>query len=180
VSAAALAAEGVVKRYGGALALGGVSLTVRPGELFGLLGPNGAGKSTLVKIACGLVRASEGRVAICGEPAGSRAANARLGYLAELFRFPEWLRAREVLELHQELAGSGGGAAEAERLLALVGLADAAERRVAELSKGSAIRACCCSTSRRARSTPPAATSCASCSRGCASAASRSSSPRTC
>jgi ABC-2 type transport system ATP-binding protein len=136
VSAAALAAEGVVKRYGGALALGGVSLTVRPGELFGLLGPNGAGKSTLVKIACGLVRASEGRVAICGEPAGSRAANARLGYLAELFRFPEWLRAREVLELHQELAGSGGAAAEAERLLALVGLADAAERRVAELSKG--------------------------------------------
>ncbi|MBA3262905.1 MAG: ATP-binding cassette domain-containing protein [Thermoleophilaceae bacterium] len=46
------------KRYGGTVALAGVDLAVRPGELVGLLGPNGAGKSTLVKIACGLVSAS--------------------------------------------------------------------------------------------------------------------------
>ncbi|HVD55739.1 MAG TPA: ATP-binding cassette domain-containing protein, partial [Thermoleophilaceae bacterium] len=45
------------KRYGTTVALGGVDLSVEPGELVGLLGPNGAGKSTLVKIACGLVRA---------------------------------------------------------------------------------------------------------------------------
>src|ERR1044072_2861872 len=57
------------------VALDGVSLEVRPGELFGLLGPNGAGKTTLVKIACGLVRPTGGAVAICGSPAGSAAAH---------------------------------------------------------------------------------------------------------
>ena len=58
------------------------------GELVGLLGPNGAGKSTLVKIACGLIRPSRGQAEICGAPAGSGAARAAMGYLAELFRFP--------------------------------------------------------------------------------------------
>ena len=49
---------------------------------------------------------------IAGAPAGSRDARAALGYLAELFRFPGWYTADEVLELHQRLAGSRGGAAE--------------------------------------------------------------------
>ena len=82
------------------------------GELVGLLGPNGAGKSTLVKVAVGLVRPSAGEARISGAPAGSRAARRSLGYLAEMFRFPGWYTADEVLELHQRLAGSRGGAAE--------------------------------------------------------------------
>src|SRR5919106_5529896 len=61
------------KRYGQTLALAGVDLAVQPGELVGLLGPNGAGKSTLVKIACGLVRPSDGEGRVTGEPAGSAA-----------------------------------------------------------------------------------------------------------
>jgi ABC-2 type transport system ATP-binding protein len=124
------------KRYGATLALGGVDLEVQPGELVGLLGPNGAGKSTLVKIGCGLVRATDGTAHVGGEPAGSAAARATLGYLAELFRFPGWLRADELLRLHQRLAGSRGGAAEREELLELVGLADAAPIRVEAMSKG--------------------------------------------
>jgi ABC-2 type transport system ATP-binding protein len=124
------------KRYGATVALAGVDLEVQPGELFGLLGPNGAGKSTLVKIACGLVRPSHGTARVTGEPAGSATARATLGYLAELFRFPGWLRAHELLGLHQRLAGSDGGAGEREELLALVGLADAAGVRVEAMSKG--------------------------------------------
>jgi ABC-2 type transport system ATP-binding protein len=124
------------KRYGSTIALGGVDLEVQPGELVGLLGPNGAGKSTLVKIACGLVRPTGGAARVMGEPAGSAAARAALGYLAELFRFPGWLRADELLELHQRLAGSGGGRAEREELLELVGLADATGVRVEAMSKG--------------------------------------------
>jgi ABC-2 type transport system ATP-binding protein len=117
-------------------ALRGVDLDVGEGELFGLLGPNGAGKSTLVKIAVGLVRQTKGNAEVAGSRAGSRDARASLGYLAELFRFPGWYSADEVLELHQRLAGSRGGAAERGRLLELVALSDAADRRVDGMSKG--------------------------------------------
>src|SRR5947208_12798081 len=134
--AAALAVKGLAKRYGSVEALKGVDLEVGEGELFGLLGPNGAGKSTLVKIAVGLVRASGGTAEVAGARAGSRAARASLGYLAELFRFPGWYTADEVLELHQRLAGSRGGAAERKRLLVLVALDEAAKRRVDGISKG--------------------------------------------
>jgi ABC-2 type transport system ATP-binding protein len=132
----ALAVRGLRKRYGSVVALKGVDLEVGEGELVGLLGPNGAGKSTLVKIAVGLVRASGGEAEVAGARAGSRTARASLGYLAELFRFPGWYTADEVLELHQRLAGSRGGEAERRRLLELVALDDAAKRRVDGMSKG--------------------------------------------
>jgi ABC-2 type transport system ATP-binding protein len=134
--AAALAVSDLTKRYGATDALRGVSLSVGEGELVGLLGPNGAGKSTLVKIACGLVRPTSGTAEVCGAPAGSAAARGALGYLAELFRFPGWASADELLLLHQRLAGSDGGAAERAELLELVGLAEARERRIETMSKG--------------------------------------------
>ena len=132
----ALEIRGLEKRYGAVRALGGVDVVVREGELVGLLGPNGSGKSTLVKIACGLVRPTAGTATVCGAPAGSAAARRSLGYLAELFRFPDWYTADELLELHQRLAGSPGGKAERAELLELVGLADARSRRVGAMSKG--------------------------------------------
>jgi ABC-2 type transport system ATP-binding protein len=132
----ALEVSALAKRYGATHALRGVDLTVGEGELVGLLGPNGAGKSTLVKSACGLVRPSSGTVRVCGAAAGSPPARRALGYLAELFRFPGWTSADELLSLHQRLAGSTGGAAERAELLELVGLADAAQRRVETMSKG--------------------------------------------
>ncbi|HVA31643.1 MAG TPA: ABC transporter ATP-binding protein [Gaiellaceae bacterium] len=136
----ALAVRGLEKRYGSVQALRGVDIEVGEGELFGLLGPNGAGKSTLVKIAVGLVRQSAGSAEVAGARAGSRAARGALGYLAELFRFPGWYTADEVLELHQRLAGSRGGEAERRRLLELVALSEAAGRRVDGMSKGMAQR----------------------------------------
>src|SRR3954447_11826556 len=132
----AFVAQGLEKRYGAKRALAGVDLEVREGEIVGLLGPNGAGKSTLTKIACGLVRQTAGEATVAGHRAGSREARAVVGYLAELFRFPGWSSADEVLELHQRLARSDGGAAERKRLLDLVGLADATRVRVEEMSKG--------------------------------------------
>src|SRR5919202_1619348 len=132
----ALAVRDLRKRYGAVEALKGVDLEVGEGELVGLLGPNGAGKSTLVKIACGLVRPSAGTAEVAGAPAGSLQAQRALGYLAELFRFPDWLSAEELLALHQRLAGAAGGACERAELLRLVGLADVSDRRVGAMSKG--------------------------------------------
>ena len=132
----AFAAQDLSKRYGRTVALDGVSLHVDAGELVGLLGPNGAGKSTLVKIGCGLVHPSAGSATVCGAPAGSAPARASLGYLAELFRFPGWMTADELLRMHQGLTRSDGGAGERGRLLELVGLADVAGRRIESMSKG--------------------------------------------
>jgi ABC-2 type transport system ATP-binding protein len=132
----AFVAEGLVKRYGHTVALDDVALEVAEGELVGLLGPNGAGKSTLVKIGCGLIRPDAGRAFVSAAPAGSRAARRALGYLAELFRFPGWLSADELLELHQQLTSSRGGARERAELLDLVGLSDVCRRRVDAMSKG--------------------------------------------
>jgi ABC-2 type transport system ATP-binding protein len=134
--APALAACDVAKRYGRTEALRGVSLEVGEGELVGLLGPNGAGKSTLTKVACGLVRPSAGRVEVVGHPAGSEPARAALGYLAELFRFPGWMTADELLSLHQRLSGSDRGPRERRELLDLVGLTAASGTRVEAMSKG--------------------------------------------
>jgi ABC-2 type transport system ATP-binding protein len=133
---AALAVRDLRKRYGATEALKGVDLEVGQGELVGLLGPNGAGKSTLVKIAAGLVRPTGGSAEVAGAPAGSSQANRALGYLAELFRFPDWLSADELLALHQRLAAGDGGARERGELLELVGLADVTDRRVGAMSKG--------------------------------------------
>jgi ABC-2 type transport system ATP-binding protein len=132
----ALKVTALSKTYGSATALAGVDLRVGEGELVGLLGPNGAGKSTLTKIACGLVRPTGGHVEVLGYACGSKAARSRTGYLAELFRFPGWATADEVLTLHQRLARSPGGVQERTRLLELVALSQAAGRRVEAMSKG--------------------------------------------
>src|SRR5206468_8985447 len=77
-----------------------------------------------------------GTADVAGARAGSRAARAALGYLAELFRFPGWYTADEVLALHQRLAGSSGGAGERARPPDLVALTDATNRRVDGMPKG--------------------------------------------
>jgi len=132
-SAAVIECQGIRKRYGSTAALAGVDLRVHAGSVFGFLGPNGAGKSTLVKILTGLVRPTAGSVRVVGGRPGTKAVQRRLGYLPEHFRFPYWLTGRELLGVH-------GGLADVEPndsyLLELVGLADAADRRIGEYSKG--------------------------------------------
>jgi len=63
-----LAARDIVKRFGSVVALSGVSLDVRPGEVHCLLGDNGAGKSTLIKILSGVHQPSEGELIVDGQP----------------------------------------------------------------------------------------------------------------
>jgi len=126
------------KHYRHTVALAGLSMTVRRGEVFGFLGPNGAGKTTAVKLLLGLVRPTGGEAMVLGAPAGDRETRRYIGYLPELFRFQSWLTAREVLVLHCRLLqlprlswrGAAGDA------LQTVGLAGREDDKVGTFSKG--------------------------------------------
>jgi len=128
----------LAKRYKETVALAGLSMTVPRGEVFGFLGPNGAGKTTAVKLLLGLARPSGGQGFVLGAPLGDLAARRRIGYLPELFRYQSWLRAREVLAAHCELAGlpRDRWPAQIAAVLDLVGLTDRAGDRVGAFSKG--------------------------------------------
>ena len=138
VSTPAIEFDGITKTYGRTTALDDLSLRVGRGELVGLLGPNGAGKTTAIKLVLGLVRPTRGTGRVLGAPIGDRAARARIGYLPELFRYQPWLRAREVLALHAELAGLAPGrrAAAADEALHRVGLTERGDDPVSGFSKG--------------------------------------------
>ena len=126
------------KRYGQIDALAGLTMTVGRGEVFGFLGPNGAGKTTTVKLLLGLARPTSGSGKVLGAPMGDLATRRKIGYLPELFRYQQWLRAREVLTLHGELIGiprARRGAA-ADEVLKIVGLADRSGDIVGKFSKG--------------------------------------------
>ncbi len=135
---AAIHLSGVSKRYGRTLAVDDVSLSVAHGEVFGFLGPNGAGKSTIVKMVLGLTYPTAGEIEVLGQPVGSLAARAEVGYLPETFRFHDWLTASELLHFHARLARVPANA-RTERvpaLLELVGLKDRVNDRISTFSKG--------------------------------------------
>jgi ABC-2 type transport system ATP-binding protein len=132
----AIVARALAKRYGRVAALTDLTLRVARGECLGFLGPNGAGKSTAVKILVGLVRATGGEAELLGQPAGDRRTRARIGYLPELFRYPDWLAAREVLAFHAKLMRLRDAARAIDLVLEEVGLRDRARDRVGTYSKG--------------------------------------------
>jgi ABC-2 type transport system ATP-binding protein len=113
-------------------------MTVPRGEVFGFLGPNGAGKTTAVKLLLGLIRPTSGEGWMLGAPLGDLEARRRAGYLPELFRYQNWLRAREVLALHCRLASlpRSSWREEIDSALHTVGLAERADERVSTYSKG--------------------------------------------
>ena len=128
----------LAKQYGRVRALDGLTMTVERGEVFGLLGPNGAGKTTVVKLLLGLARSSGGGGRVLGAPLGDLSTRRRIGYLPELFRYQPWMRAREVLALHCDLAHlpRADWPAAIDTAIELVGLADRADDLVGTFSKG--------------------------------------------
>lgn len=128
----------LAKRYSGATALAGLSMTVPRGEIFGFLGPNGAGKTTAVKLFVGLTRPTSGEAWLLGAPIGDRETRRQIGYLPELFRYQDWLSGWEVLHLHAQLAGlpSAERRQDIEEALDLVKLTDRSGERVGTYSKG--------------------------------------------
>jgi ABC-2 type transport system ATP-binding protein len=120
------------------VAVADLTLLVGRGEVFGFLGPNGAGKTTSVKMLLGLTNPTAGSATLLGHPLGDRQARAKIGFLPEHFRFHEWLKAAEFLDLHGRLYGMSraGRAAVIPDLLELVGLGHRAETKLSAFSKG--------------------------------------------
>jgi len=135
---AAIEIEHLKKAYGRFVALGGVALTVPRGAVFALLGPNGAGKSTLVKSLLTIVRPSECRGSLLGHPIGHRETLAKVGYLPEHARFPDYLTGRQIVLHAAGLARvpAKRSATRAAELLEIVGMKDWADKKNGTYSKG--------------------------------------------
>ncbi|MFB8182435.1 sugar ABC transporter ATP-binding protein [Streptomyces sp. NPDC055966] len=91
--------RGLVKRFGGTLALDGVDLDVRAGSVLALLGPNGAGKSTLIKVLAGVHQADAGRITVAGHPLGSHAASSGMSFIHQDLGLVEWMTIAENFAL---------------------------------------------------------------------------------
>lgn len=136
----AIEADGLRKRFGETVALGGLDLAVAAGSVCGLLGPNGAGKTTAVRVLATLTRADGGRAAVAGcdvarDPAGVRR---RIGLVGQHAAVDEALSGRQNLVLFGRLLHLGvpRARARANELLERFGLADAGHRAVGEYSGG--------------------------------------------
>ena len=115
-----------------------LELSVAPGQVYGLLGPNGSGKSTTIKMILGLIEPTAGRCRIFGVPSERVEARRDVGYLPESPYIYRHLTGRELVRFYARMCGLGG-ALLAQRVgesLEVVGVSEAADRRVGTYSKG--------------------------------------------
>lgn len=137
MSAPLIEIDGVHKRFGEIIAVAGVSLGIRRGEIVGVIGHNGAGKSTLFKMVLGLAAPDAGAIRVAGVPVGGadfRAVRRRVGYLPENAVFYDNLSGLETLEFFAGLKRADPAAC--RPLLEKVGLGAVARRRVHGYSRG--------------------------------------------
>jgi heme exporter protein A len=140
VSAAAVEARALAKRFGRVVALHPLDLTLAAGRVLAVLGPNGAGKSTLLRLLAGLARPSGGTLAVAGEATDRRARRARVGLVSHATCLYPALTARENLAFAARLYGVPEPGARADALLARFELGGVAGRRAGTFSRGTAQR----------------------------------------
>lgn len=125
-------------KAGAVYAVKGVSLSIPQGGVYGLIGPNGSGKSTIMKMLVGLLAPHEGCCKVFGLPATAAANRREIGFLPENPYFYKFLTGAETLRFYGRLCGLAGRKLRerVDELLELVGLQEAASRRLAGYSKG--------------------------------------------
>lgn len=132
--------EGLTRAFGDKIAVKGLDLSVRQGEVFGFLGPNGAGKTTTVRLLNGVLRASEGDARVLGLDVATQASEirAQTGVLTETLSLYEPLTARENLLFSGDLYGVSEDKlpGRANALLQEFGLGERADDRVGTYSRG--------------------------------------------
>jgi ABC-2 type transport system ATP-binding protein len=132
---AAIAADGLTKRYGGVTAVDDLSFSVRRGTVTGFLGPNGAGKTTTLRMVLGLARPTAGRSTILGRPFTELPDAARsVGANLEISGMHPGRSGRNHLRALAAFAGLP--ASRVDEVLELVEMRDAADRRAGGYSTG--------------------------------------------
>ena len=123
---------------GGVYAAKGVSLSIPEGGVYGLIGPNGSGKSTVMKLLVGLLAPDAGECRVFGQPATAASNRREIGFLPENPYFYKFLTGAETVRFYGRLCGLRGAALQqrTRELLELVGLTEAADRRLRGYSKG--------------------------------------------
>src|SRR5881227_2689649 len=135
-----ISARGLGKKYGQVVAVDGLELQVKRGEVFGFLGPNGAGKTTTIKMLMGMLAPSSGKAEIGGMDCfADRVAVKRVvGYLPDVPVFYDYLRGREILRFIGQMHGIERNELERRQgeLMEKLGLAEAAEEYAINYSMG--------------------------------------------
>lgn len=133
----ALRLENVSKRFDEFTAVSALSLTVRPGRVYGLLGPNGAGKTTTIRMIVNIIAPDSGRIELFGRQMGEDLMD-RIGYLPEERGLYKKMRVGDQLRYFAQLKGMSARAADAaaDRWLARLGLSEWKAKKTDELSKG--------------------------------------------
>jgi ABC-2 type transport system ATP-binding protein len=138
---ATVSVHGVSKWFGTKVAVSDVSCSFGPG-ITGLLGPNGAGKTTLLRMITGLLHPSEGRVSVFGtNPLEDPAVYRRIGFVPEEDAVYGHLSTRQLVRYAAELSRCDASSRAVDNAIARVNMQDAADRPIAEYSKGMRQRA---------------------------------------
>ena len=136
----AIRCEGLTKRFGPVTAVDGLDMVVGEGCVFGFLGRNGAGKTTTIRMLTALSKPTQGKAWVMGEEVvhNSLSLRSKVGYLPEEPAFYSWMNGREYLTYVGELFHLPGSEIKrrCDELLSLVGLEEAASRRIGGYSKG--------------------------------------------
>lgn len=130
----------LAKRFGSNEVLKDVSLNVPEHSIYGFIGQNGSGKTTTMKIILGLLNKDRGNITVCGEEAkyGQTKTNRFIGYLPDVPEYYNYMDPREYLQLCGQITGMDQKkiTAGTKELLSLVGLEQAAKKRIGGFSRG--------------------------------------------
>ncbi|GAA0743589.1 ABC transporter ATP-binding protein [Clostridium oceanicum] len=130
-----LKTNNLTKIYKGVTVVDKLNITLNKGEIYGFIGKNGAGKTTTIKMIMGLIKANRGEIELFGSNKNNQRIYGKIGSIIEYPGFYPNLTAKENLEIHRRMIGMQSKSCIKDSLN-IVGLKDAADKRVRNFSLG--------------------------------------------